>query len=395
MKRLTKALLPLAVFFCGQPAIAYQIGDWDLHGTLSQGWIHSEDNNFIEDSTDGTFDFREFGLNASTSIGERITLGGQLFGRKYGSIGDDKVYLDWLSATYQLRDEVGFRIGKLKMPYGLYGDTRDVDSLRTQILLPQGVYAESARGSINSMWGGAVFGTMNSNQWGSLDYSLQLGQSDVNEDSGELDRLASSSALKFDDADDGAAGAIKLLWNTPIQGLRLGTTLSWSEFVLSGPTGNFSSTPSTFEADLEEQYFLVTSAEYAWNRATLSAEYLHSRSDTKFVLGSDTNSAVQFGSDASAYYLHADYRATNNMTLGLGYSSSSLKDNTRSTSSRTDNNEKQNGYYVSLRYDLTPNIITKVEQHFSNGRAGLFQAENPDGLEDDWSMTLVKISFVF
>lgn len=395
MRLLVKNIVFLAALLSSQPTVAYEIGDWDVHGTLSQGWIHSEDNNFIEDSTDGTFDFREFGLNASTSLGERITVGGQLFARKYGSIGDDEVYLDWLSASYALSDKVGFRAGKLKMPYGLYGDTRDVDSLRTQILLPQGVYVESFRGAINSMWGGAVFGILNSTQWGSLDYSLQLGQSAVNEDSGELNRLASYVELEVDGADDGDAGALKLFWNTPAQGLRLGTTLSWSEFTAKGPTDSLLGIPGTLEAELKDQYFFLTSAEYTWNRATFSFENFYSNIKGEITIGSALSPAVVFRVNMRANYLNIDYRATDSLTLGVGYSRLSLNQKVRPMIANAGGKDKQNGYYASLRYDITPNLIAKVEQHFSTGKAGLFLMENADGLEDDWSMTLLKISFVF
>jgi len=49
-------------------------------------------------------------------------------------------------------------VGKLKVPYGFYGKTRDIDSLRTGILLPQGVYMEYIRSSYNSAWSGSVDG---------------------------------------------------------------------------------------------------------------------------------------------------------------------------------------------------------------------------------------------
>lgn len=388
----------LAAFICCSlaiPATAYELGGWDVHGTFSQGWIHSRDNNFIEDSTSGTFEFREFGLNASTLVAERITVGGQVFGRKYGSIGDDELYLDWLSATYSLNDQVGFRLGKLKMPYGMHGATRDIDSLRTQILLPQSVYLESFRGSLNAMWGGAVFGRLESGVWGSLDYSLQAGRSDIDEDSGELNRLASYIQLEVDKADDSDAGALELIWNTPARGLRLGATLSWAEFSAGGPTDRTLGLDGRFSTEVQDQYFLITSAEYSRHRTTFTFEYLYAANEMSVVLDAVPTGPLVLDVTLTGYYMNLDYRATDELTFALGYNAMSVKQEVSATLLSTRIKDGQNGYYASLRYNITPNLIAKIEQHFSEGEAGLFASENPDGLQDDWSMTLLKLSFVF
>jgi predicted porin len=395
MKRATIVFLLLAVLQSGQKAFAYEIAGWDVHGTFSQGWIHSKHNNFIEDSTDGTFDFREFGINASTSIGEKVTVGGQLFAREYGAIGNDDIYLDWLSVSYSFNDKLGVRAGKLKMPYGLYGETRDVDSLRTQILLPLGVYVESYRGSINSMWGGALFGTLDLANWGVLDYSLQIGRTAINEDSGEMSRLASFVELEIESVDDGGAGAIKLLWNTPARGLRVGSTITWSEFSGVGSTDRLLGFPGTFEADVKEQYFIVSSAEYTLDRATFAIEYMYSNIEAESKIGLFEIPPIEFDIEMHGYYLNAQYRFTDQFTVAVGYSAFRLQQNSIAFIGESTSENERNEYYASLRYDITPNLIAKVEQHFTTGKAGLFLTENPGGLEDDWSMTLLKLSFVF
>lgn len=399
MKRLVQAvLLPIAICYCHAGA-AYELGNWDVHGTLSQGWIHSTGNNIIADSKDGTFAFREFGLNTSTTLGEKVTVGGQLFGRKFGDVGDDKVYLDWLSLSYTFADELGLRVGKLKMPYGLYGETRDVDSLRTTILLPQGVYAESYRGSFNAMVGGAIFGNASFSRWGSIEYSLQVGQSDVDEDSGELSRLASYVELEVDGVEDGDAGALKLFWDTPAKGLRLGTTYLWSEFSVDGRAAALTGSNDVFQAEIKEQYFLVNSVEYTTDRVTLSAERLFSSINTDIRLKTTPGIPVTFDVRLSANAFTVQYRTTDRLTLALGYSSFSLKQKVLLGSlefrAGGGGKDQQNSVFASLRYDVTPNLVAKVEQHVVRGEGGVFASENPDIIRDDWAMTLMKLSFVF
>ncbi|GAB5451768.1 MAG: hypothetical protein Hals2KO_20960 [Halioglobus sp.] len=395
MRRTGNVFLLLALMVTSKIASAYEVGNWDVHGTFSQGWIHSEDNNFIEDSTEGTFDFREYGVNATTTLGERTTIGGQLFAREFGTVGNDDIYLDWLNLSYSFSNAVGFRAGKLKMPYGLYGETRDVDSLRTQILLPQSVYVESVRGSINSMWGGAVFGYLSSDRWGSLDYSLQAGQSAIDEDSGEINRLASYIELEVDNVDDGNTGALKLFWEAPSSGLRVGTTLSWSEFSVSGPTDALIGIPGTYNADLEDQYFIVNSVEYTVGRAKFAAEQLYSNLEARFDTGPASMFSLEFDINMLAYYFNGEYRFTDRFTVAAGITSLSVKQKPNIAEVNPTTKEKQEGYYLSLRYDITPNLIAKFEQHFYTGEAALFLTENPDGFADDWSMSLVKLSFVF
>lgn len=395
MRPLKSVLLMLVMLLPWQLATAYELGGWDIHGTLSQGWIHSQDNSFIEDSEDGTFDFREFGVNASTPVSERVTLGGQLFARKFGVIGDDDIYLDWLSVTYAWNDSIGTRAGLLKIPYGLYGDTRDIDSLRTQVLLPQGVYAETFRGSINSMVGVAVFGTLDTKRGGYLDYSIQVGQSNINESSGELNRLASDVEVDIDSVDEGDAGAVKLLWHTPLSGLRLSTTLTKSEFTLTGPAQSLIGIPGTFESELGDQYSLTNSIQYMNGRTTFTFENLYNNNETDTTIGANRANAIRTKTRLTAYYAHIDFLAADNLTLGAGYSNLTMRQKTQLAANTSSQKDKQNGYYFSVRYDVTSNVIAKLEQHFSTGSVGLFLSENPDGLEEDWSMTLFKLSYVF
>lgn len=395
MRSLRSALLAFAMLTPCSGLGAFELGDWDIHGTFSQGWIHSEDNSYIKDSEDGTFDFREFGVNASTLIGERVTIGGQLFARKFGVIGDDEVYLDWLSVSYAWTDALGVRGGLLKIPYGLYGETRDIDSLRTQVLLPQGVYAETFRGSINSLVGIAVFGTLDTQRWGYIDYSVQIGQSNINESSGELNRLASDVVVDIDDVDEDDAGAIKVLWNTPVAGLLVSSTLTKSEFTLMGPALSLIGIPGTFESALDDQYSFTNSVQYAVGRATYTVEHLFNNNETDTTLGSNRLNPINTKTRLSAYALHADFLVADKLTLGAGYSSLTVNTKTAVNAAKSREKHKQDGYYFSLRYDITPNIIAKAEQHFSTGSAGLFLSENPGGIADDWSMTLFKLSFVF
>ncbi len=97
------------------------------------------------------------------------------------------------------------------MPYGFYGNTRDIDSLRTGILLPQGVYMEYIRGSYNAAWSGSVHGYVTKAGFGGISYSLQGGVRDMDEDNGEMSRLLAGQGLDVDDIEEKTATAVSII----------------------------------------------------------------------------------------------------------------------------------------------------------------------------------------
>lgn len=370
---------------------------WSVHGTFSQGWIHSENNNFIEDSVDGSFDFREFGINATAAFGENITIGAQGLGRVFGAVGGDELYLDWANIAYTPSSLLGFRFGKMRVPFGLYGETRDIDSLRTQILLPQSVYVETYRSSMDSMWGASVFGDWYTDHLGAFSYSLQFGESDINEDTGELDRLLPYFEIPISSANDGESGALKIVWDSPNQSLRLGMTYAYSDFSIVGSEDWLAGQGAEFETEAKDYYFWITSAQYHWRDLLFTWERLQSDMVSDFSLSATVGNVGIFSNRVRGQYLNVDYLLKDDTTLGLGFSVIGQRQKVVMGELLEDLSfkDKQYNVYLSLRYDLTENIIFKIEQHRFRGTSGLFASENPDGLKKNWSMTAVKLSFVY
>jgi hypothetical protein len=63
------------------------------------------------------------------------------------------VITDWACADYRWRNGLGFRAGIIRQAHGLYNETREIDMLRTAILLPEGVYAENTRDFFSRLQG--------------------------------------------------------------------------------------------------------------------------------------------------------------------------------------------------------------------------------------------------
>jgi hypothetical protein len=62
-----------------------------VHAFVSQGFLKSTDNDFLADSSRGSFEFFEAGLNVSRAMSDQLRLGMQLFSRDLGPNGDYKV----------------------------------------------------------------------------------------------------------------------------------------------------------------------------------------------------------------------------------------------------------------------------------------------------------------
>src|SRR5688500_11966328 len=67
---------------------AINVGDVQLGGFFSQGYLKSTENNYPIDTKGGTADFREMAFYASTNVGSRLRVGGQLFAQTLGKYGD-------------------------------------------------------------------------------------------------------------------------------------------------------------------------------------------------------------------------------------------------------------------------------------------------------------------
>jgi hypothetical protein len=103
----------MAVWTCE----AFEAGMVDIHGFLSQGYLHSDNNNFYADTEEGTFQFNEFSMNFSSDLTDKLRIGLQLLSRDLGKIGNNTVELDWAYGTYRWKDWLGFVREGLSCPW--------------------------------------------------------------------------------------------------------------------------------------------------------------------------------------------------------------------------------------------------------------------------------------
>jgi hypothetical protein len=375
---LAAALRPAAAAELTLPG---QLAQLQVHGFISQGFLLTSANDYLAHSSQGSFDFTEIGLNFTLPATDQLTLGVQIFSHALGPIGDYRATLDWYSVDYHWRDWLGFRAGRVKLPFGLYNDSSDIDAARTSILLPQSIYPAQNRDFLLAQTGGELYGYKELGGAGGLDYRLYGGTIflDVNQQPG--------SPFAVVDLNVPYVAGGRVLWVPPVEGLRLGGSLQFLRLETHLlPSGGSSSVAVNIPAML-----WVASLEYTVRDLLFAAEYSRWRvrvesSDPSMFPDSLTFSERAYG--LASYHL--------NSWLQAGAYYSVLFPN---VSRRGGSAGRQLDAALSLRFDINAYWLVKLEGHYMHGTAGLSPSLNGNrplsALTPDWALFTVKTTAYF
>ncbi len=394
--------LTLCLLIVAAPTLAYDLGKVQINGFVSQGYIQSEGNNiFTADSTDGTFQFNEFGLTVNTDVTEKLHIGAQFLARDLGDYGNNEVTLDWGYGDYRCADWFGVRAGKIKLPIGLYNEGRDTDILRPMVFLPQSLYDEMRRDVINAVVGGGVYGYLPAGKVGAFHYNVVLGESDIPPDSfvSEYFRYLVNERLTIAglppileelNYDSDYTASASLVYQAPVKGLRFGLTAMASEgtFAMSFNSAfPAPALPANKTISLELKNFYVLSAEYVAPAVTISAEcYRLDRIISIF------GQPVEEGTvrEGGGYLL-----ASVPLPLVPGLSVNGVYDLFYSDLDRRTWVDWSKDLGFGVRYDPNEYWTIKAEYHDVLGAGRTYSNFNQDGEVKDWSYWLVKTSFNF
>jgi hypothetical protein len=350
-------------------------------GFASQGFLaNSGNNDYLGETSKGTFDFREYAVNASYSVG-KFRVGAQAFGQKLGQYGDDKIKLDWAIVDYQATQWFGIRAGRVKMPRGLYNEALDLDSVRPFVLLPQSVYDARLR-DFNAAFNGAmIYGNVGLKSFGSLDYRAFYGKIPISLSSGAADFYNTGlSATTLSMGMDDVAGGT-LFWNTPISGLRTGYSYSEFDQLAIERRAFFGPTETTYLKKAD-----------AYKRQLFSVEY--TRGDWIFAteIGREDAATTIRPATIKYAYISGSRRINSWLELGSYVSWSQERQSTNALLRQTD-------YTLSAKFDITEHLIFKLEGHHMDGAGKIFDTPaHPQPLaarDNSWNMVAAKITFSF
>ena len=403
-----------------------ELDEIQVHGLISQGYMRSTDNNYLADTSEGSFEFNEAIVNFSTQVSDNLRVGLQLLSRDLGTEGNNVVGLDWAYGDFRWRKNVGIRFGKLKSEIGLYNKGRDVDMLRTCIMMPQSVYEETTRDFAHSYNGFSVYGSPFVPRVGRLSYEVYAGTLPVRDPNSHfwvnnlrlvVKRLIEDRSLQLLlDADNldisvdwltvkYVTGGM-LMWDAPVPGLRLGGNYMMGELDLSTRMSTGLG-PIQVAVDLQIEQLQTLSAEYSRGDLLLAADLLR----TTYDIDSYSQLVGPYRTEMKweGYYGMVNYRLTDLLELGCYY--------TRFYPERTDKDGRR--YFpdrigedgetlptqrflawkediaLSARFDMGDYWLMKLEAHHMDGAAQVITRENPDGLAKNWYLFLAKISCHF
>lgn len=376
---------------------ALELGEQlQLHGFASQAIIQSSANRYFGDSEDGSLDLTEIGLNLSYRLNARMLLAAQVLARRAGDMYDGSPVLDYGLLDMQLLSSpdyrLGVRLGRIKNPFGLYNETRDVPFTRPSIFLPQVVYFDKVRNLVMSSDGMMLYGSL-FGRYGTLDVTLGAGQMNL-DDNVEWTWLGLDGEGEFEAREPSWIAG--LWYSSPDESLRLGVSgvMSSMDYVVPGA----SVLPKDGWVDFS---YLIASLQYSLDDWILAAEY------ARVPMQWNDLWPLSFFSDqvTEGYYLQGIYRLRTNLEWMLRYEEGFASRHDRDGeqwAAQTGGLSPPHNFYskiwtTGLGWQPRPNLLLRLEYQRHQGTFALSLLENPpgSGLVRDWDVWAASVSIRF
>lgn len=418
----------------------------EISGFASLGYVNSSSNEYLaEGSEEGSWQMNNVGLNFGYQATDRLRFAAQIYASNLGNAGEDAQYeddflaptyswknggvgIDLLFAQYTVADEFGIRLGRVKQPFGLHNEVRDIDAVRGSATLPQAVYDDRSREYDFAVNGGSLFGTVGAGKAGSFDYQVFGGTIDVSLN-GAVANQYTTPEFTLEEVTVGTIFGGQVLWNAPIDGLRFGFSmrqtndrdakLAWnSDLVIASGVAppfmipySYSLPDETMEASADIDNYML-SIEYTYDSFLFQAEYLRtetmqSYSVSELTLVADPSfmpeqsfALTEDKSISEGWYVMASYRPVESLELG-GFGSFYTADiANRSTKNW---NDYQNDFAIFARMDTkVDGLMIKAEGHVVRGTALLDVPDKQAGYlagtpttEENWHYIVIKAAYSF
>lgn len=347
----------------------------EFHGYVNQAYVKSDHNRYYHtESREGSFHLTEAALNAAAQVTDRTRIVVQIASVMNDVTPNPRLVLDFGFVDHRFSDAFGVRLGRFRNLINLYSEVWDTDIARLPIFLPSSVYDPVGRQAYMNAQGIQIYGSFRSDDAGSLDYAATVGA------------LAPFQLSGVNDDVDFITNA-RVIWNTPIEGLRIGGTFMYTHTKLRNqfdlPTTQWliaeGLVPATFTGEVTSTIDHLIRyggfAELNLGNWTLSAEYM--RLSLEAVADDPALAAValQYESHPEDFYLMTSYRFNDWFTAG-GYASVHFND----VHDRGNKNPATHNfdYAATFRFDLNAYLAFKAEVHRIYG-TGLLDPQLNDG----------------
>jgi hypothetical protein len=367
--------------------------EYQVHGYAAQGFVLSQDNNFFGDSTDGSFNYYEAGINAAVQVSPKLLVAAQAAVRDAGISDDGSGRLDYALVDYRLVSEAttqaGLRAGKVKNALGFYNETRDVVFTRPSILLPS-IYSDNQnqRSLVFTAPGAQVYGGTFT---GAHELSFS-GTVNTERDVREPDeRLLVQLPVPFDLRVDNS-------WNVQLMDSIDGGRwqFAYSHFSVQFRMTTDINLLGRFDVDAD-----VFSARFNAERFTITAEYALVGNDNLVTLLGAPLLRQKVRADNG--YLQAEYRIDPRWTVMTRMDSAYRNRHDRSGREFAAANpgadrrsQVSHDFTIGVHWSPDEHWGVWAEHHWINGTASLQPLENPPPVRDQrWSMLMLMAGYKF
>ncbi len=386
------------LFVAAKSAVAITLGsdNWQLHGFISQGFIFSSGNQVFGNSRQGSVDFTEIGANISARLSPNFLVSAQGLYRRAGASDTQGLRLDFALADYSANfldstTTLGIRAGRIKIPYGLYNETRDVIWTRPTVFLPQSTYFDTLglRQAMLAADGGLIYGRY---VYQDHRFSTEFMAAEP-----QLNTPGISEFLTGLPNARGSFGGDPLLLGRALyewKGGRgrlmftmAGLDRSFESLSPALPNGNVKSLFSLVSAQFNTELFSLTS-EYGWIDSQRSG----------FV-------PVPLTNTSESYYVQGEYRFAPNWTAVLRYDVFHVnRDDPDGNKMAALTGLPRHRFFakdltVGARWEFAHDWLIAAEYHHIDGTAWLSTVDNPSLLQGggapDWDMMAVMMSYRF
>jgi len=410
-----KMALPL-LFSLSVNAYAMDVNESvQLHGFVSQGYMYSPDNVFAGDNAkDGSFDFREFGLNASWEATPKLRFAGQILSRTMDEASDGSLKVDFLLADYlAYSDETttfGVRVGRIKNALGLYNSTRDIPSSRPGITVPNAIYFDSFRDVILATDGINLYGS-HITDMGLFGFNTYVGSralegptlenylfgQDVEGEVKDVDVKMLQLTFKPESEHDLNFGLSLLQVNAKLSGAQSITEAgtNYGKDLMVGKPFEYQNYLTGAEID---SLFALASVQYGYQDWLFTAEYLNIFSEVTYeVLGrKETNRPV-----TEAFSLQTEWFATPQLHTLIRYEELYLVNNDRDGSTAARPNDTYHGYGKGLtlgaKWLIDESWTVRGEMSVNDGTAWapVYEGIGDVELKQHWNTYGLQLTYQF
>lgn len=364
-----------------------------IHGFLTQGFFHTSDNNVYGQSDDGISPgLSEIGLNVNYQPWHNLRFAAQGLYRRAGDVDTGSVRLDYGLADLTLFEygsgKVGIRGGRIKNPFGLYNDTRDVSFTHPTILLPQGIYFDRSRSLLISADGGSFYAEQRTD-FGDFNFKFNVGM--PSRDLKEIQTVVLGTQNAQGSFETKPAIATQLSYE--INGGEYIFAVSYTDF-------EFDFIPASREKVVPQNRSriqpLLFSAQYNGENFTLTGEYEYRWN----MLGRFAAQGGKFVTES--WYVEGSYRIMPQLQATVRYDTISVDKSDRDGLGAEALGFPRHvafaqDWVFGLRWDITPSWMVRADYTRVHGTAWLPQADNPVVNNDvqDWDLYGLQLSFKF